>query len=91
MKKGAPSRPGRPYSAPTALSRAMGARASCSACARLASRADAARCALVKQYAQLGLWILSTPAQLETARKLGADVIETPGQLKPERDGRKTD
>ena len=54
-------------------------------------RADAARCALVKQYAQLGLWILSTPAQLETARKLGADVIETPGQLKPERDGRKTD
>ena len=39
--------------------------------------------ALVKQYASLGVWILSDGAQLEEAEKLGADVIETNGQLKP--------
>lgn len=39
--------------------------------------------ALVKQYASLGIWILSDQAQLAEAKKLGADVIETNGQLKP--------
>ena len=42
---------------------------------------------LVKQYARLGIWILSTSSQLDDAKKLGADVIETNGQLKPNREG----
>ena len=37
----------------------------------------------IKQYARLGLWILSDYAQLEEAKKLGADIVETNGQLKP--------
>ena len=41
-------------------------------------------CAMVKRYASLGLWILSTNEQLEQARILGADVIETTGAVKPE-------
>jgi glycerophosphoryl diester phosphodiesterase len=40
-------------------------------------------CALAKQYGRLGLWILSTQEQDEKAKALGADIIETPGQLKP--------
>lgn len=39
---------------------------------------------LVKKYAALGLWILSDTAQLEEAKALGADIIETNGQLKPD-------
>ena len=42
-------------------------------------------CAMVKQYAKLGLWILETREQLDSARTLGADIIETTGALKPER------
>ncbi len=38
---------------------------------------------LIKQYARLGLWILSTNAQLQEAERLGADIVETNGQLKP--------
>ena len=41
---------------------------------------------LVKRYARLGVWILSESSQLEEAKKLGADVIETNGQLKPEQE-----
>ena len=41
--------------------------------------------ALVKQYASLGVWILSDEFQLAEAEKLGADIIETNGQLKPTR------
>jgi len=40
--------------------------------------------AFVKQYAEkCGLWILSEKAELEAAINFGADIIETPGQLKP--------
>ncbi|MBE7037174.1 MAG: hypothetical protein E7403_07770 [Ruminococcaceae bacterium] len=38
---------------------------------------------LVKKHASLGIWILSNISQLDEAKKLGADVIETNGQLKP--------
>ena len=40
-------------------------------------------CAMVKEHAQLGLWILETREELETAAALGADVIETTGAVKP--------
>ena len=46
-------------------------------------KADAESCALVKNYARLGLWILTAPEELETARAYGADIIETPGDLLP--------
>lgn len=45
--------------------------------------ADEELSALVKQYARLGLWILTDEAELSTAEKLGADVVETNGRLKP--------
>lgn len=38
---------------------------------------------LIKQYARLGVWILSTKEQLEDAELLGAEIVETNGQLKP--------
>lgn len=38
---------------------------------------------LVKKYAKLGIWILSTREQLFEAEKLGADIIETNGMIKP--------
>jgi histidinol-phosphatase (PHP family) len=37
----------------------------------------------VKEYATLGIWILSTSSHLAEAESLGADIIETNGQLKP--------
>ena len=40
-------------------------------------------CALVKAHAKLGLWILDNREQEAQALALGADIIETPGQLKP--------
>ena len=40
-------------------------------------------CDLAKQYGKLGLWILETQEQLEEAQRLGADIIETTGALKP--------
>ena len=39
---------------------------------------------LVKQYARLGIWLLTTIDQLDEAIKLGAEIIETNGQLKPD-------
>lgn len=47
--------------------------------------ASPALCALVKRHARLGLWILETQSQLEEAERLGADIIETTGSLKPRR------
>lgn len=41
------------------------------------------RCAMVKKYAQLGLWILETREQAAQAALLGADIIETTGSVKP--------
>ena len=46
-------------------------------------KANAETCALVKRYASLGLWILTLPEELETARSFHADIIETPGELLP--------
>jgi glycerophosphoryl diester phosphodiesterase len=40
-------------------------------------------CAMIHKYAKLGIWIISTPEDLAQAQALGADIIETPGQLKP--------
>ncbi len=40
---------------------------------------------LIKKYGQLGVWILSDNSQLEEAEALGADIVETNGQLKPKR------
>lgn len=40
-------------------------------------------CAMAKRYGKLGLWILSTREQEANALALGADIVETPGQLKP--------
>lgn len=39
---------------------------------------------LIKQYASLGIWILSDYSQLDEAKTLGADEIETNGQIKPQ-------
>lgn len=46
--------------------------------------ADEALAALVKPFASLGIWLLSRNNQFDDAVSLGADVIETNGQLKPE-------
>ena len=45
--------------------------------------ANESSAALVKRYARLGVWILSTQGHLEDAIRLGADIIETNGKLKP--------
>lgn len=45
--------------------------------------ADEALARLIKQYARLGLWILSKPEELAQAEALGAEVVETTGSLKP--------
>lgn len=50
-------------------------------------RADGSLCKTVKKYGKLGLWIISDTDGLETAKKFGADIIETPGQIKPENKG----
>lgn len=46
-------------------------------------KADAALCAAVKRVGQLGIWLLKTQKELEQAQAYGADLVETPGQLKP--------
>lgn len=46
--------------------------------------ASAELCAMAKEYGQLGLWILETREQLQQAKALGADIIETTGSIKPE-------
>ncbi len=38
---------------------------------------------LIKKYASLGIWILGKESELERAKILGADIVETNGQLKP--------
>lgn len=38
---------------------------------------------LIKKYARLGVWILSEDSHLEEAEMLGAETIETNGELKP--------
>ena len=40
-------------------------------------------CQMVKKYGQLGLWILETQEQLQQAKELGADIVETTGAIKP--------
>lgn len=39
--------------------------------------------ALVKRYASLGVWLLSTYDELKQAEALGADIVETNGEIKP--------
>lgn len=43
-------------------------------------------CEMIHRYADLGLWIISTEEELARAKELGADIIETPGELKPPRE-----
>ena len=46
--------------------------------------ASEALCALVKRYGyRLGIWKLSTEEQMDRALALGADVVETNGEIKP--------
>ena len=40
---------------------------------------------LIKQYAALGVWILSTEEEYQKAVALGADIIETTGSIKPQK------
>ena len=47
-------------------------------------KADPVICAMVKKYADLGIWILNTQEELDQAKTFGADIIETNGVLKPE-------
>lgn len=46
-------------------------------------KATPARCAMVKKYARLGVWILSEQEDDLAAKAMGADIIETTGSLKP--------
>lgn len=46
--------------------------------------ADKEKAELVKAHGRLGLWLLSTAEELKEAEALGADIIETNGELKPE-------
>ena len=46
-------------------------------------KATPERCAMVKKYARLGVWILHEKEDERLAYELGADIIETTGALKP--------
>ena len=46
-------------------------------------KATPERCAMVKKYARLGIWILSEQEDDLAAKAMGADIIETTGSLKP--------
>ena len=46
--------------------------------------ASAESASLVKRYASLGIWLLSTYEELEQAEALGADIVETNGEIKPD-------
>ena len=46
-------------------------------------KATPERCAMVKKYARLGVWILHEKEDERLAYELGADIIETTGSLKP--------
>lgn len=48
------------------------------------TKADAEVCGRIAREARLGIWILSARAEAEDARRWGASVIETNGELKPE-------
>lgn len=39
---------------------------------------------LVKEYAALGIWLISEKEELDTAERLGAEIVETNGHLKPQ-------
>ena len=45
--------------------------------------ADEALASMVKKYANLGIWILSEDREFDEAVRLGADVVETNGEIKP--------
>ena len=45
--------------------------------------ASPALCSMVKRYGHLGIWILTEREELEQAHRLGAELIETTGSLKP--------
>lgn len=45
--------------------------------------ADETLAALVKRYGKLGLWLLSEVEEARCAERLGADVVETTGAIKP--------
>ena len=46
-------------------------------------KATPERCAMVRKYAKLGIWLLSDESERATAEAMGADIIETTGPLKP--------
>ena len=46
-------------------------------------KATPERCAMVKKYAELGVWILHEEEDRALAETMGADIIETTGSLKP--------
>lgn len=46
--------------------------------------ADDELCSMVKKYAQLGLWLLSTEKQLDEAKRWKVDYVETTGAIKPQ-------
>lgn len=48
------------------------------------AKADESLCETVRQYGKLGLWILENAEELEQARRFRADIVETPGQIKPD-------
>ena len=50
---------------------------------RLVEFADSNYAKQIKEHAMLGVWILSDYSELEEAIALGADVIETNGEIKP--------
>ena len=43
---------------------------------------------MVKKYSKLGIWLLSKYSELEDAERLEAEIIETNGQLKPQKNCR---
>lgn len=45
--------------------------------------ADEALSTMIRRYAKLGLWILSSYGDAEKAERLGADIVETNGLIKP--------
>lgn len=45
--------------------------------------ADEDTAALVRQYADLGIWLITKPEELAFAEKIGAVICETDGKLKP--------
>ena len=44
---------------------------------------DAEYAAMIKKHGKLGIWILSEESEMQAALDLGADAVETNGQIKP--------